>query len=486
MTVANNYAPVVATANGTTTAFSGSWNAISASYLVVQLLNTTTGAYTTVYQGVGVNQYQVTSLTSSGFGISFNTAPASGYEVVISRKTTQQQTVPYTTSRGFQGSVEEGSFDALTNMMQELSYQSSNSINAPVGDTATSLQLPIASLRAGYVLAFDSSGNVIVSTQTLTQIQAGSTAAAGSATAAAASAANASSSASTASTAATAAAASAASAAAVVTVYDTTGTANNYVVNPSPAVTLTDKTTVFVRSNVTNTSSSTINVSSTGAVPLRAPDGSALAAGEFPVGCVAELIYNSGSSSWFIGGYRPTRAAIVTGTIDGTTIGATTPSTIKGTTGNFSGLITAPAGINPNASGGVTLNDVDAGTWTPALLGVSTAGSPTYSVQIGIYRRTNNTVFIAARVQLTALGGMAGQLAMSGLPFTCQSSVACALSPGELVNAAASTYILIPEVQPSTTQAYIFKQASAGTSPFSSSADITSTLRMWLSGTYAI
>ena len=64
MTVANNYAPVVTAANGSTTVFSGSWNAISASNLVVQLLNTTTGVYTTVSQGVASNQYQVTSLTS--------------------------------------------------------------------------------------------------------------------------------------------------------------------------------------------------------------------------------------------------------------------------------------------------------------------------------------------------------------------------------------------------------------------------------------
>lgn len=162
MTVANNYAPVVTAANGVTTVFGGSWNAISASYLVVQLLNTTTGVYTPVSQGPGANQYQVTTLTSSGFTITFNTAPASGYNVVISRSTTPQQTIPYTTSRGFQGSVEEGSFDQLTNMVQELIYEFGNAIQAPVGDTVTNLVLPIASLRANQSLIFDASGNVTV------------------------------------------------------------------------------------------------------------------------------------------------------------------------------------------------------------------------------------------------------------------------------------------------------------------------------------
>lgn len=173
MTVANNYAPVVTAANGTATVFSGSWNAISAANLVVQLLNTTTGVYTTIAQGVGANQYQVTSITATGFGIVFNTAPLSGNNVIISRSTPPAQTVPYATSRGFQGSVEEGSFDALTAMLQENAYGNEISISAPVGDAATNLILPTASLRAGYVLGFDVDGNVIVSTVTLAAIEAG-------------------------------------------------------------------------------------------------------------------------------------------------------------------------------------------------------------------------------------------------------------------------------------------------------------------------
>lgn len=188
MTVANNYAPVVAAANGSTTVFSGSWNAITASYLVVQLLNTTTGVYTTISQGAGGGQYQVTSLGSSGFVITFNTAPASGNDVVISRATPPAQGIPYTTSRGFQGSVEEGSFDILTTMVQELDYTLSSAIQAPVGDTVTDLTLPIASLRANFLLGFDASGNVTVSTLTVSQMQTAAAAAAASATASASSA----------------------------------------------------------------------------------------------------------------------------------------------------------------------------------------------------------------------------------------------------------------------------------------------------------
>lgn len=189
MTVANNYTPVVVAANGSTTVFSGSWNAISASAIVVQLLNTTTGVSTLVTQGSASNQYQVTALTSASFSITFNTAPAAGSNVVISRSTTPQQTVPYTTSRGFQGSVEELSFDQLTTMIQELLYTTMGIVQVPIGDTPADMVLPIVSLRAGHVLAFDASGNVIVSDQTLAEIENGSAGAAASAAAAAASAA---------------------------------------------------------------------------------------------------------------------------------------------------------------------------------------------------------------------------------------------------------------------------------------------------------
>lgn len=133
MTVANNYAPVVQAANSVTTAFSGPWNAISAANITVQLLNTTTGVYTPVSQGTGGTQYQVDTVTASGFTLHFNTAPASGNNVIISRTTPQQQTQPYTTSRGFQGSVEEGSFDALTAMLQENQDAINRSLKANVG-----------------------------------------------------------------------------------------------------------------------------------------------------------------------------------------------------------------------------------------------------------------------------------------------------------------------------------------------------------------
>lgn len=223
MTVANNYAPVVTAANGSATVFSGPWNALAATNIIVQLLNTTTGVYTPVTQGGGSNQFQVTTLTIAGFVITFNTAPASGNNVVISRNTPQVQTVPYTTSRGFQGSVEEGSFDALTAMQQESQDAENRSLKFPVGSTQVGvLPTPIDQ----DVLMWSGTTGIIVNGPNASQISG----AAASAAAAAASAATAS-----------AGAATVTAAIASVTYLwagTATGTADAQVITTSPAPTL--------------------------------------------------------------------------------------------------------------------------------------------------------------------------------------------------------------------------------------------------------
>lgn len=161
MTVANNYAPLRQLGNGSTTVFSGSWSMIAAAYAVVQLESVTTGVRTPVTQGPGSNQYQIT-ITSSGFTVTFGTAPSSSYYVDISRKTGLDQTNSYTTSSGFQGQVEENSFDKLTAAVQDAAYAASQAITIPTGESYTTV-LPSAALRANKFLGFDSSGNVTVS-----------------------------------------------------------------------------------------------------------------------------------------------------------------------------------------------------------------------------------------------------------------------------------------------------------------------------------
>ena len=162
MTVANNYAPIRQLGNGATTQFSAAWSMIAASYAFVQLEDSTTGVRTTVAQGVGSNQYQI-AITSSGFTVTMGTAPTSSQYINVSRVTGLDQTNPYRTSKGFQGEVEEASFDKLTAMVQDARYSAGLAVTIPVGETYSTV-LPSAANRAGRFLAFDGSGNVIVST----------------------------------------------------------------------------------------------------------------------------------------------------------------------------------------------------------------------------------------------------------------------------------------------------------------------------------
>lgn len=54
--------------------------------------------------------------------------------------------------------------------------------------------------------------------------------------------------------------------------------------------------------------------------------------------------------------------------------------------------------------------------WTPTLLGSSTPGSPTYALQQGYYSVVGNLCIAHFRLAISAVGGIAGNLLMGGLP----------------------------------------------------------------------
>lgn len=59
------------------------------------------------------------------------------------------------------------------------------------------------------------------------------------------------------------------------------------------------------------------------------------------------------------------------------------------------------------------------GDWTPTIIGSSTAGTQTYTAQIGRYVDFGQVVWVSGRVVLSAVGGtIAGNALIGGLPFT--------------------------------------------------------------------
>jgi hypothetical protein len=90
-------------------------------------------------------------------------------------------------------------------------------------------------------------------------------------------------------------------------------------------------------------------------------------------------------------------------------------------TATFAEIITASKGIafpatqvaSANAN---TLDDYEEGTWTPTFIGSTTAGTATYTGQLGTYTKIGNRVYIRGFVGWSAHTGTGNGL-IGGLPF---------------------------------------------------------------------
>jgi hypothetical protein len=78
-------------------------------------------------------------------------------------------------------------------------------------------------------------------------------------------------------------------------------------------------------------------------------------------------------------------------------------------------------------------------SWTPTVSGSSTAGSPGYTSQIGRYILINKLCVGQGEFQLSALGGLAGNVRVS-LPVQCSSTVPVSLAIA-IVNGMSTTAV---------------------------------------------
>ncbi len=77
------------------------------------------------------------------------------------------------------------------------------------------------------------------------------------------------------------------------------------------------------------------------------------------------------------------------------------------------------AGFN---NGVVDLAAASEGTFTPTIVGSVSAGSTTYTNQLGVYYLIGDLVFIYARVEWSSTSGGSGNLHVEGLPFTAKNT----------------------------------------------------------------
>jgi hypothetical protein len=104
-------------------------------------------------------------------------------------------------------------------------------------------------------------------------------------------------------------------------------------------------------------------------------------------------------------------------------VGGATPST-SGSGISFPATQSASSDAN-------TLDDYEEATWTPAIIGSTTAGTGTYSGRSGTYTKIGRMVYVRAEIEWTAHTGT-GNMYINGLPFT--SSVSAGVSIGQFAN----------------------------------------------------
>lgn len=163
--LSDNYVPLNQLGNGVTTAFSKSWNMLSASYCRVYFEDTTTGVQTLQPTGWTL------AFTDASWTVTFSVAPPSTVRVIIGREVALEQTNPFKTSRGWQGPTVENAFDRITGMVQDIREQVDRALVFPLGDT-TSPVLQSAALRANKTFIFDSTGAASAGSVTSTTVSA--------------------------------------------------------------------------------------------------------------------------------------------------------------------------------------------------------------------------------------------------------------------------------------------------------------------------
>lgn len=165
MSVSDNYSPDISVGDGSTLVFSGNWKVFNEDFFVLQLQDVTTGILTDQILGV---DYALT-FDDTGYVATMVVAPTSSNNVVRSRNITINQTVPFKTSKGFEGGVTENAFDKITAIAQDQQDQIDRSPKSPVGSSG--LVLPIYS--AGLIPVWSSSdADVQVnSTKSITDVE---------------------------------------------------------------------------------------------------------------------------------------------------------------------------------------------------------------------------------------------------------------------------------------------------------------------------
>lgn len=110
-----------------------------------------------------------------------------------------------------------------------------------------------------------------------------------------------------------------------------------------------------------------------------------------------------------------------------------------------------------------TLDDYEEGSWSPTIVGSSTAGTGTYTIQFGSYIKVGKLVFVNIRLGWSAHTGT-GTMSITNLPFTSATTAYSGLTVcyNDGLTLPASS-IFNSQVTPSSTTILLSSLAVAGT-----------------------
>lgn len=167
MTISSTSNKIIYSGNGATTSFPFTFPAIAAADILAYYTDSA-GTITTLVQGSGTTQYQVSltaaippNPTGAGGTVTYNpsgTPIASGTSLTIIRTQPLTQTTSLANQGNLYPSVIEQALDSLLAQTQQLNELLGRNITVAVSDPAPTA-LPAAAARAGKYLVFDSSGN---------------------------------------------------------------------------------------------------------------------------------------------------------------------------------------------------------------------------------------------------------------------------------------------------------------------------------------
>lgn len=217
-----------------------------------------------------------------------------------------------------------------------------------------------------------------------------------------------------------------------------------------------------------------------------APKGGMVNIHDFSATAAGELRFMSGSNTGYTGLTIATaQATQQTFTLPAAFPGSNNMPMTSTTAGvlSFSGTPFLSAATATSISfGGSVLNTYTEGTFTPVLVS-SGGGTATYNIQQGSYTKIGNRVLFEANLNLTNHSLSAGNLTITGLPFSAGTYSSLAVTCGGM--AAAATTMIQAYVVSGSSVINLYKFA-AGVQSTLTVANISTTAQIFVSGHFYV